>query len=38
MRPRKILHALIVSFVIEITEVLVEFQEIAKLKIIVDIQ
>ena len=38
MRPHRILHAPTVSFVAEVGEVLVEFQEIAKLKKIIDIQ
>jgi hypothetical protein len=38
MRPRRILHATTVSFVAEIGEVVVEFQEITKLKRIIDIQ
>ena len=38
MRPHRILQAPIVSFVTEIAEGLVEFQEIAKLKRTTDIQ
>jgi hypothetical protein len=37
MRPHRILHVPTVSFVAEIGKVLVEFQEIAKLKRIIDI-
>jgi hypothetical protein len=38
MRPHRILQAPIVTFVTEIAEVLVAIQEIAKLKVIIDIQ